>query len=228
MKHFAKYLIVPLLLAVSCGKDEFIPADRGTVYFPIRVGSSWIYNVNQTIYSEVNAPAESTFKLRLLVADSILNPEGTYTYKITRARQEPGSTAWSSVDTWSVRKSDREVIVTEGNISFKKLMFPVRAGLAWNGNQYNNLGEDVYAMSDYEGEVNFAGTTFENVIKVEQEFNEDFIVFLDEREELYARNIGLVRQSIKQLNYCSTENCIGQQKVKSGKVYVQELVSYER
>jgi hypothetical protein len=228
VKQLSKYLAGLVLLAFACGKDEFVPADRGLNYFPIRVGSTWIYDVNETVYSEVSAPKESTYRLRLLVSDSIVNSAGSITYVVNRTRQTIGESTWSAVDTWSVRKDDREVIVTEGNISFKKLMFPTRNGLAWNGNEYNTLGEDEYSMGEYDGDHDLGGMTFENVIQVEQESNEDFIVFLDEREELYAKEIGLVRQSVTQLNYCTTENCIGQQKIKSGKTYLQVLFSYER
>jgi hypothetical protein len=228
VKHLNKYLAGLIILASACGKDDFVPADRGSDYFPIRVGSTWIYNVSETIYSEVNPPSESTYQLRLVVSDSLANSAGSYTYIVNRATQQIGGSIWSALDTWSVRKDDREVIVSEGNVSFKKLMFPTRNGLTWNGNEYNNLDEDLYTLSEYDGDVSLGGMTFENTIRVEQESNEDFIVFLDEREELYSKNIGLVRQSINQLNYCSTENCIGQQKIKSGRTYLQVLVSYER
>jgi hypothetical protein len=228
VKHLSKYLAGLIILASACGKDEFIPADRGTDYFPIQVGSLWIYNVNETIYSEVTTPKESSYRLRLFVSDSIVNSAGAYTYIINRSRQTIGESTWSAVDTWSVSINDREAIVTEGNISFKRLMFPTRAGLTWNGNEYNNMGEDIYAMEAYEGEDILPGMTFENTIRVEQESNEDFIVFRDEREELYMKDIGLVRQSVTQLNYCTTEDCIGQQKIKSGRTYLQVLFSYER
>lgn len=228
MKHLCKYLTGLLILAVACGEDEFSPSDRGVDYFPIRVGSTWVYDVNETIYSEVAAPQEKSYRLRWLVSDSIVNAAGTFTYIVNRAQQAQGESTWSALDTWAVRKNDFEVIVTEGNTPFKKLMFPIGNGFTWDGNAYNNLGEDEYTMSEFINDGSLGGTTFENTIKVEQESNEDFIVFLDEREELYTKGVGLVRQSITQLNYCTTENCIGQQKVKSGKKYLQVLLSYER
>ena len=228
MKHLGKYLTGLLFFAVGCGEDEFTRPDRGLDYFPIRVGSTWVYDVSETIYSEVTSPQEKSYRLRLSVSDSIANGAGGYTYIVNRAQQASGQSNWLAMDTWAVRKNDWEVIVTEGNTSFKKLMFPVGDGLTWNGNEYNNLGEDEYRMSEFTSDGSIGGTTFENTIKVEQEFNEDFIVFLDEREELYTKGVGLVRQSITQLNYCTTENCIGQQKVKSGKKYLQVLLSYER
>lgn len=228
MKHLSKYLAILILLGSACGKDEFVPADRGTNYFPIRVGSTWIYNVSETIYSEVTAPKESSYRLRLTVSDSLPNAAGNYTFVVNRSRQDIGESAWTSVDTWSVRKNDREVIVTEGNISFKRLMFPTRSGLTWNGNEYNTLGEDLYEMEEVKGAEGWGAVSYPDTLRVEQESNDDFIVFLDQREESYGKGVGLLRKSVTQLNYCTTENCIGQQKIKSGKTYLQVLESYER
>lgn len=228
MKYLGKYLVVLIVLTTACGKDEFTPADRGTDYFPLRVGCSWVYDVDETIYSEVDAPQQNTYQIRLLVTDSVQNSAGSYTYIVNRTRRNPGQTTWTSLDTWSIRKNDREVIVIEGNTAFKKLMFPLRDGNTWNGNEYNTFGEDTYTVTALNASEDIEGTTFDNTLTVEQENNEDFIVFLDERTEWYAKNIGLVKQAFRQLNYCTTDNCIGQQKIKSGKVYSQVLVTYER
>lgn len=217
-----------MILVVGCGKDEFTPADRGTDYFPLQVGSVWTYAVEETLYSEVTAPQNGKYQLKLTVTDSVKNSAGSYSYIVVRAKKNDGDVSWTSLDTWSIRKDDREVVVNEGNTPFKKLMFPVRNGLVWNGNEYNTLGEDEYVIKSVELTEPINGMTFDNTIQVEQERNEDFIVFLDERDEVYAKGFGLVRQSIKQLNYCSTEDCIGQQKIKSGKVYLQVLLSYEK
>ena len=226
VKQIPKFLAAILFLMAACGKDEFIPEKTGEEYFPLHVGLSWTYQVAETVYSEVAPPEQKSYLLKVEVVDSILNGAGTYTHVIYRSTQTSPGSPWESLDTWSVRKSDSEVIVYEGNTPYKKLLFPIRDGLAWNGNQYNSLGEDRYSMQAGQREVN--GITFGEALTVEEENNDDFIVFLDEREAVYAKNVGLVRQSIIQLNYCTAENCIGQQKVKSGRVYIQELVSYAK
>ncbi|HEY0743082.1 MAG TPA: hypothetical protein VGD40_16555 [Chryseosolibacter sp.] len=228
MKHLAKYLAAVMLLAVGCGEDEFTPTDRGTDFYPLQVGSIWTYAVEETVYSEVAAPQNRSYQLRLTVSDSIKNAAGTYTYVVLRTKKNEGESIWTSLDTWSVRKDDREVIVTEGNTAFKKLMFPVREQLTWNGNEYNTLGEDEYVFHTVDLTEPINGMTFDHTIRVEQENNGDFIVFLDERDEVYAKGVGLVKRSLRQLNYCSTEDCIGQQKIKSGRVYAQVLLSYEK
>jgi hypothetical protein len=57
---------------------------------------------------------------------------------------------------------------------------------------------------------------FDNTFTVEQEQNEDFFVFNDERREVYARDIGLVYKKVVQLGYCTDDHCLGQQKIDHG------------
>jgi hypothetical protein len=226
VKQISKYLIGLFFLMAGCGKDEFVPVDTGADYFPLQVGMIWVYAVDETIYSEVAAPKQSAYRIELKIADSVQNAEGVYTYIIHRSKQNTPDLNWEALQTWSVRKNDREVIVNEGNISFKKFMFPVKNSLVWDGNQYNTLGEDLYSFSVINKAFELGGINFENTVTVEQEYSDDLIVFFDERTEVYAKGTGLLRQSVKQLNYCTTEDCIGQQKIKSGRVYLQELISY--
>jgi hypothetical protein len=228
VKQISKYLIGLIFLIAGCGKDEFVPTDTGIDYFPLQVGMVWTYVVDETIYSEVVAPRQSNYRIEVKVADSVLNAEGTYTYILHRAKQNLQDMKWEALPTWSVRKNDREVVLMEGNIAFKKLMFPVKDNLAWNGNEYNNLGEDLYSFTSVDEPIEFEGVTWENTLTIEQENNDDPIVFFDQREEIYAKNTGLLKQSLKQLNYCTTEDCIGQQKIKSGRIYLQKLVSYDK
>jgi hypothetical protein len=226
VKCLYRFLCGLLLLLCACGEEESVPAQTGKDFFPLKVGHSWIYKVDETIYSEVKAPEHKVYRLKLEVGDSIVLPGNMITYIIYRSTQELDANHWSSLDTWSARKNDYEVVVDEGNTSFKKLIFPLRDGLTWDGNQYNTLGPDSYTMTRA-NTVSVMGTVFTETLKVEQERNDDLIVFLDEREEFYAKDIGLVKRSVTQLNYCTAEDCIGQQKIKSGKIYLQELVSYE-
>ena len=60
------------------------------------------------------------------------------------------------------------------------------------------------------------GMTFDNTITVEQEDNEDAIVFRDERKEVYALHLGLVYKELIQLNYCTDDVCLGQQRIDQG------------
>jgi hypothetical protein len=226
VKHFYHYFLMLLLLASACGKDEYKPGDIGLDYFPLRKGNYQIFNVSEVIYSEVKDPENRNYQLKVEIVDSFPNTEGIYTYVLSRTRRDNASQAWQDVDTWSARGNDRELVVNEGNTAFVKITFPVGKGNEWNGNKLNNGVEDDYEMETVDEPAQIAGTTFEKTLRVVQENNEDLIVFQDKREEVYARGIGLVYKETVQLSYCTDPNCIGQQKIKSGIIYKQEINEY--
>lgn len=229
MKHFSKYFLVFLIFMTGCNSGEPTRIDIGQDYFPLLSGQYQVYTVEQTNYSEVK-PAESlSFQLKVEVTDSFPSPEGGYIYVLARSKRSDANADWTSLDTWSVRKTDRELIVNEENTSYLKLIFPVRKGVSWDGNLYNILGRDDYAVDALD--VPFTtegGMTFDKSLTVTQENNDDIIVFQDIRAEVYARGVGLISRTITQLNYCSTENCVGQQIIKSGMRYKQTILEYGR
>lgn len=211
---------------MACDAEESTPVDIGLDYYPLQTGNYYIYNVEETIYSEV-APVDTLiYELMVEVNDSFPNPEGNYTYVMNRSKRSDENAAWEDLDTWSVRGNDREVVVNEENIPFVKLAFPARKGSRWNGNRFNNLEADEYEVTAFDETFDAGGTTFDKALTVLQENNEDFIVFLDKREEVYARGVGLVYKETTQLSYCTTEDCVGQQKIKSGRIYKQQISDY--
>lgn len=228
MKHFHNYLLTLFLLVAACAKDEFTPSDIGLEYFPLTKGNYQIYNVSEILYSEVKAPENRNYQLKIEIVDSFPNPDDIYTYVMSRATRTTPAQPWSALDTWSVRGSDRELIVNEGNVPFVKITFPVAKGNEWNGNKLNNSEEDDYEMVFVDQPTEVAGTKFEKTLKVLQEDNEDLIVFQDKREEVYAKGVGLILKDLTQLSYCTDPDCIGQQQIKSGIVYKQEIIEYGR
>jgi hypothetical protein len=213
------------MLAAACTSDEFTPADKGLDYFPLKKGFYQIYKVDSVGYSEVADPVTLAYELMTEVTDSFPNPEGSFTYVINRYKRVDSSSPWRDLDTWSVRVNGREAVVNEGNVPFVKLIFPVKTNLSWNGNKFNSLDEDEYKIIAIES-FSAGGATFEQALTVEQEDNDDFIVFLDQRKEVYARDAGLIYKEITQLTYCVEDDCRGQEIIESGTQYKQELIEY--
>lgn len=226
MKQFHKYLLAIIVLAGACDSDESQPADIGLDYFPLQTGNYYVYDVEETIYSEVTPVEDLVYQLMVEVVDSFPNPEGNYTYVMNRSQRSDENGAWQDLDTWSVRGSDREVVVNEQNIPFVKLTFPAREGKGWNGNKYNNLDADEYKVTAFDEAFDAGGTTFDKTLTVLQENNEDFVVFQDKRAEVYAKGVGLIYKETIQLSYCTTPDCVGQQEIKSGRIYKQQIIDY--
>ncbi len=228
MKHFLRYvLVIVAVVTVSCDSDDPKVADIGKDYFPLRKGVFQIYDVEEIRY-QLNTPETFEYELKTSVVDSLLNSSGDYTYVIYRYKRDKGAVEWQYLDTWSGTINNREAIQSEGNIAFVKFKLPVQVGTRWNGNTYNAGVEDEYILEE-KGESNsFNGIPFDDCISITQSDNDDFIVYLDQRKEIYAKGVGLVYKETTQLNYCTDTalGCIGQQIIESGVIYKQTILGY--
>ena len=215
MKYFLSFFLFSGVLS-SCEPDEGISLRRGAEYFTFHTGTFQVYDVTETRYSLSEDPVQVSYQLRAEVVDSFPTINNLYTYVIRREKRATASDPWQPVDTWSAREENGQIIVSEGNTPYVKFSSPLAAENVWDGNAYNTFGEDQYRYTGIAIPMDLNGMTFDNTITVEQEDNEDAIVFRDERKEVYALHLGLVYKELIQLNYCTDDVCLGQQMIDQG------------
>jgi len=205
-----------LVVVASCEGDDEPSKDSRADYLPLQTGAFQIYSVEETLHSIGSDPLTLHYEIRTQVVDSFPSGNSQYTYVVHRSRRDSGSDQWQPLDTWSARQEDNQWVVTESNVPYVKIKYPLTLQNAWNGNVFNSRGFDEYAYTDIGKKMEFNGIPFESTLTVEQEMNDDVIVFRDERKEIYALRVGLVYKEIVQLNYCTADACLGQQKVDHG------------
>ncbi len=66
---------------------------------------------------------------------------------------------------------------------------------------------------------------FPETVTVLQESKSTEIDFLN-RQETYAKGIGLIRREQTELYYCQSANCFGQKKIEFGTRFIQQISSY--
>ena len=229
MRKLFKYLPVVILTIVGCGEDEATKQPSDAEYFPLRKGIYQVYAVNERNYQAQVEIENSIYQLKTEVVDSFPNQEGGYTYTIHRSRRNTTNDPWEFQEVWSVRLNSANVVVYEENTPFIKIVFPAEEGRYWDGNAMNSMPTDEYALTITGESYELAsGLTVEEFIQIVQEDSFDLVLFMNKRQEVYARNIGLVYRQITDLVYCSTQGqCeIGQQVIESGTIYVQTLIEY--
>jgi hypothetical protein len=231
VKKMYKYLPVVVLVVLGCGEDEGTKHLSDTDYFPLQKGFYQVYAVHERNY-QVQAEIEnSVYQLKTEVVDSFANQEDGYTYTIHRSKRSTANDPWEFQQVWSVRLNAANVVVSEENVPFVKIVFPAIQNRQWDGNALNSLPADAYTLAttgkSYQLE---SGVVTGEYIQVVQEDSFDRILSLNKRLEVYARNIGLIYREITDLVYCSDEdNCpgqVGQQVIDSGTIYVQTLIEY--
>jgi hypothetical protein len=214
---------MPGMMLISCdSSSESAFSTVGYDYFPLAKGSYQEYAVTEVVYT-LGEPDTAEYTLKVSIADAFLNDEGDSTYVLYRSKRTAKETSWAYLDTWSVRRGDQEIILNEENTPYVKLRFPVRAGAQWDGNAYNIQGRQDYRLDSLGVTRTFGGEQFDDCLTVVQSDNEDFIVFLDQRREVYAHDIGLVYKKTTQLYYCTQPACLGDQVVERGVIYEQVI-----
>lgn len=232
------FIILSLFFLVSCETSPEMFIDDGLDYFPLKVGAYQIYSVDETQISQ-SIEQKFSYELKYQVIDSSVNLEGGYSYLIQRQKRDNPKLPWESIDAWTSRVADRQAIVKEGNTSFVKIAFPTMNGLEWNGNSFNTLGGDqvcgenkdlpcdVYKLDGLGKEFTLAdGMTFAETLTIIQNENNDLIVKQDVRKEVYSKGVGLIYKESVVLEYCTTSNCLGEQKVNKGLRYKQTIKEY--
>ncbi|MGC3946997.1 MAG: hypothetical protein QM762_21185 [Chryseolinea sp.] len=217
------------IFALSCESENnnVVVQDLPEDYFPLRKGVFQIYDMHKVEYT-LGVASERDYQLKTLLVDSIDRGNGTYSYVQYNYERESSGKDWVYVGTWAVQADERELIVNEANTSYLKYKFPLAKGYTWNGNAYNGMEADEYVMEDVKISQSIGGNSYTDCLVVNQSDNQDFVVFLDQRKEIYARNIGLVSKEVRQLHYCTDSNsgCLGQQVVEEGEEYTQTLITH--
>lgn len=220
-------IIIALISLVACTESTVDPIDvqRGEEFFPLKIGLYFEYQVEQLEYLISGDAVAEDYFLREEVTESFTSGIDSV-FVMRRFTRASVDDSWEPFNTWQIRKSSQNVTVSEENTPFIKIVFPIQAGNSWDGNAQNGLDEDVYVMDSLYSVYVLNDVQFDSTLTVIQNDNQDFIVEQDRRFEIYGFGIGLVYREEQLLQYCTDDDCLGQQIIETGNVYRQRLMDY--
>ena len=116
------------MIIVSCNKDENeqIPECKyGYEFFPAATGKYWVYKIDSTIYNQLgNNSILTTSYIKDEIISETPNDDGA-DYTIARYYSSNGTDNWVWVSTNIWKMSRSSVVLTEGNLQFFKIGFPI-------------------------------------------------------------------------------------------------------
>ncbi len=233
-----KRLAWVLWLAAGCQSREVTPKVTGTEYFPLQVGTFWLYDVVETTITQLGGQTNSIYELKIEVTDSITTVIPT-SYILQQYKRADASQPWQAAATWSARKDQFSAIIQEGNIPYIKLSFPLSEQKSWNANALNNLGGndvcldgtthcDNYLSENLMKRFEGNGFSYDDSVTILENNDDDPIVMKDVRKAVYARSVGLIYREHTILSYCTQGACAGQKIVENGFIFKQSIKSYGR
>ncbi|WP_133299919.1 hypothetical protein [Larkinella punicea] len=213
--------ITAFLFLDACQPSTTDPIASGYDYQPLEKGNYWIYEVTEQQFALNGSATTQTYQLRETIthayADAVpIDPTSSATFRVERHRRANDSQIWQPDSANSIRITDNQLIKTENNLSYIKLVFPLIDQFQWNGNAFNTAGEDLYQLKNTDKPFVVLSKSFPETATIVQQ-NDSTLVSQDKRLEIYARGVGLIYKEKVQLQFCSsTPSCVGKAQIDYG------------
>lgn len=214
--------LVTILLVSSCDKSENLPQpDLGLNYFPLKLSSTTIYNVDSLVYSDfTNTITTFQFLIKDSTAKKIIDAQGDEAYILERYKKIAGKDwVFQKIIAKKIAHNRAEEFVD--NHRYVRLVFPVTLKANWNGNLYNSAVAWPHTITTIDEPLTFGALKLDSTVTVKQ-YDEVNLIRQDIYSETYAKNVGLVRKEVK-----AVDKDISTQKIKRGYHYTMQLNSYK-
>ena len=228
-----------VLGACTTETDPYMPSDDQS-FFPLELGNYWVYEVDSIIFRpEITIEIDSVHLwMREEIVDTILDNSGNTLFVIEQSERYNPADSWAFKQLLTVGLIDNQLIRTENNLRFIKMVFPIQLFQQWDGNLFIDPttivrvgGETIEMFKDWsystvaEGEsVNIEGENYDNVITIAPAQSENLIE-LRMVEEQYAKDIGLISRTLEILDTQNIDPSLGwRDKAEKGFIVRQLLV----
>jgi len=192
-------LSLMVLVVYSCSekKEETVP-ELGTLYFPLQSGLERIYLVDSLAYdNNTGSTIIDTFQYyyKEQIGTSFTNDAGEVGYFISRYYADTPEGNWKPTFRWTAYQNQLLAKQVEDNQVFVKQVYPLNATKNWDGNMYNNIGEQRFRVIAFEAPYG----NYANTVLIQHQNDSNFIELI-RKEERYAKGIGLVYFKFDSIN----------------------------
>ncbi len=217
-KLFSTILFAACFLFMSCKKESIDATtyDKGESYVPIEIGKYITYEYDSTIYDNKGID-KYIFKgfIKEEIAEKISETNGEIKYKLIKYWKKNLADQWLLTDVETITKSPTNLVKTEENLPFIKMVFPNNNGTSWKGNGLfdENIivkvyGEGLAIYQDWTYKIENKGSSrtykdkeYKDVLDVVQKDDGrdpgHSIYARRYSKEIFAKGIGLIRKEME-------------------------------
>jgi hypothetical protein len=208
------YLLVALLLAFlfahqSCRKTTEERESFGNEYFPMKIGTVKFYQVDSFFFNAFFNTTDSVKQvIKEEVKEKLLNQYNDTIYRIELSRFNTQYSKWVVFKTFSRYIKDNMAIEDFDNIKEVKHLFPITtyktrgSSYIWNMNMFNNKEAQFIKYAKVFTSYSVDNETYPNTVTILLNRPLKGLVN-DIREEIYAKDVGLIYKHIDNSDYTS-------------------------
>jgi hypothetical protein len=176
----------------------------GYDYYPLDIGRYVIYDVYDTTYNGI-VRSDSLYQLKELIYSSFQEGD-EQKYVLHQYFKKTTDAEWPDQpdSVWTLVNTSNQLVRTENNIPYIKLVFPVKDNITWNGNARNIYDAQIYTMKDVDLPYTVSNLSYGQCLKVEIS-NTKSLVSKDDRYEIYSRGIGPIKKEYTVYSYDQTQ-----------------------
>jgi hypothetical protein len=161
------------------------------------------------------------YQLKETFFDSLVSND-QITYLLRREKRDNPTDPWTADSVWTVSRTSNSLVITENNVPFVKLTFPVSLGNKWDGNILNTKSPIIYYYESVTDNLVDSVATEDHIRLIIEDVTLN-VVNQDERSETYVRGLGLVAKNYLTLQFCTVDcNKVGE--IQSGRYLDQILI----
>ena len=184
------FLYVCSIIFWSCDPIIYEIQPHYSSYFPVHENDSSEFCVLEIQHTSLGSDTLQYF-LKEVIRNPYIDGEGDIAFQMHRYWKQDSTEHYQIKDVWSIKKTVRSVEQVEENIRFVKMIFPLDELSYWDGNVFNHLVEQEYAVSQIHTPYNMFGLSIDSVVEITHEFNTNLLEY-DNAIEIYALHKGLI------------------------------------
>lgn len=193
-------LLLSLIAFVACKKnDKTTTYPMHTDYFPLTEGRFIIYDVSEMIHNEdINQHDTMQYWLKTVVGQVYIDNSGRSARELIRYKSVDSGISWQTMDIWTSILDGNRAETVEENQRLLKLVFAPTTDKEWDINVYNTKAKQNAHYTSILVPFSLNTFQFDSTIQVEQA-NYFTLVDFKNQNEVYAKGIGLVQKTFKDL-----------------------------